>query len=71
MGRQEGKPCIAKLEARTSLLERNLDKAVELMGELLYDTRLSGPQAEAAFEQILSQFKLNFEQDFIQSGTLR
>ena len=68
VGRQEGKPCIAKLEARTSLLERNLDKAVELMGELLYDTRLSGPQAEAAFEQILSQFKLNFEQDFIQSG---
>ena len=68
VGRQEGKPCIAKFEARASLLERNLDKAVELMGELLYDTRLTGPQAEAAFEQVLGQFKLNFEQDFIQSG---
>ena len=67
-GRQEGQPCIAKFEARTSLLERNLDKAVELMSELLYETRLDGPQAEAAFEQVLEQFKLNFEQDFIQSG---
>ena len=57
-GRQAGAPCIAKLTARAciakltaraSLLERNLDKAVELLGELLYETKLSGPQAEAAF----------------------
>ena len=68
VGRQAGRPCIAKFEARASLLERNLDKAVELLGELLYETRLEGPQAEDTFEQTLEQLKLNFEQDFIQSG---
>lgn len=67
-GRQAGAPCIAKLTARASLLERNLDKAVELLGELLYETKLSGPQAEAAFAQTLDQLKLNYEQDFIANG---
>ena len=67
-GRQPGAPCIAKLTARASLLERNLDKAVELMGELLYETKLTGPQAQAALEQTLGQLKLNYEQDFIRSG---
>ncbi len=67
-GQQEGRPCIAKFEARASLLERNLDKAVSLLGELLYETQLAGPQAEEAFEQALSQLKLIYEQDFIQNG---
>ena len=67
-GRQADKPCIAKFEARASLLERSLDKAVELMGELLYDTRLAGRQAETAVRQALEQLKLNYEQDFIRSG---
>src|SRR5699024_5530011 len=67
-GRQPGAPCIAKLTARASLLERNLDQAVELMGELLYETKLTGPQAQAALEQTLGQLKLNYEQDFIRSG---
>ena len=51
-----------------SLLERSLDKAVELGGEWLYDTRLTGPAAEAAFARVLSQQKLNMEQQFIQQG---
>ena len=68
VGRQAEKPCIAKFEARASLLERNLDKAVELLGELLYDTRLEGAQAETALARTLEQLKLDFEHDFIQSG---
>ena len=67
-GRQAGAPCIAKLTARASLLERNVDKAVELMGELLYETKLAGAQAAAAIRQALEQMKLNYEQDFIRSG---
>ena len=51
-----------------SLLERSLDKAVELGGEWLYDTILTGPAAEAAFARVLSQQKLNMEQQFIQQG---
>ena len=67
-GRQEGAPCHAKLSLCLSLLERSLEKAVELGGEWLYDTRLTGPAAEAAFARVLSQQKLNMEQQFIQSG---
>ena len=48
-GRQEGAPCHAKLTMSLSLLERSLQKAVELGGEWLYDTQLTGPAAEAAF----------------------
>ena len=48
-GRQAGAPCIAKLTARASLLERNLDKAVELLGELLYETKLSSPPGRGGF----------------------
>ena len=47
-GRQEGAPCHAKLSLCLSLLERSLEKAVELGGEWLYDTILTGPAAEAA-----------------------
>ena len=67
-GRQEGVPCHAKLSLCLSLLERSLEKAVELGGEWLYDTRLTGPAAEAAFARVLSQQKLNMEQQFIQQG---
>ena len=67
-GRQEGAPCHAKLSLCLSLLERSLEKAVELGGEWLYDTRLTGPAAEAAFARVLSQQKLNMEQQFIQQG---
>ena len=67
-GRQEGAPCHAKLSLCLSLLERSLDKAVELGGEWLYDTILTGPAAEAAFARVLSQQKLNMEQQFIQQG---
>ena len=67
-GRQEGAPCHAKLSLCLSLLERSLEKAVELGGEWLYDTRLAGPAAEAAFARVLSQQKLNMEQQFIQQG---
>ena len=67
-GRQDGAPCHAKLSLCLSLLERSLDKAVELGGEWLYDTRLTGPAAEAAFARVLSQQKLNMEQQFIQQG---
>ena len=41
-GRQEGAPCHAKLSLCLSLLERSLEKAVELGGEWLYDTILTG-----------------------------
>ena len=67
-GRQEGSPCHAKLVLNMSLLERSLDKAVELGGEYLYKTRLTGEKAEAAFARVLSQQKLNMEQQFIQQG---
>ena len=67
-GRQEGAPCHAKLSLCLSLLERSLDKAVELGGEWLYDTSLTGGAAEAAFARVLSQQKLNMEQQFIQQG---
>ena len=40
-----------------SLLERSLEKAVELGGEWLYETKLTGPQAEAAMERVVSQQK--------------
>ncbi len=69
-GRQEGDPCHAKLMLSLSLLERNLEKAVELGGELLYETQLTGEKAEAAFARVLSQQKLNMEQRFIQQGNL-
>ena len=67
-GRQEGNPCHAKLILSMSLLERSLDKAVELGGEFLYKTQLTGEKAEAAFARVLSQQKLNMEQQFIQQG---
>ena len=67
-GRQEGAPCHAKLSLCLSLLERSLEKAVELGGEWLYDTKLTGEVAEAAFARVLSQQKLNMEQQFIQQG---
>ena len=51
-----------------SLLERSLDKAIELGGELLYETQLTGEKAEAAFARVLSQQKLSMEQQFIQQG---
>ena len=69
-GRQEGAPCHAKLSLCLSLLERSLEKAVELGGEWLYDTILTGPTAEAAFARVLSQQKLNMEQQFIQQGNV-
>ena len=67
-GRQEGSPCHAKLSLSMSLLERSLEKAVELGGEWLYETKLTGPAAEAAYARVLSQQKLNMEQQFIQQG---
>ena len=67
-GRQPGAPCHAKLTLTLSLLERSLQKAVELDGEWLYDTILTGPAAEAAFARVLSQQKLNMEQMFLQQG---
>ena len=69
-GRQEGAPCHAKLSLCLSLLERSLEKAVEMGGEWLYDTILTGPAAEAAFARVLSQQKLNMEQQFIQQGNV-
>ena len=69
-GRQEGAPCHAKLSLCLCLLERSLEKAVELGGEWLYDTKLTGPVAEAAFARVLSQQKLNMEQQFIQQGNV-
>ena len=67
-GRQEGNPCYAKLTLNMSLLERSLEKAVELGSEWLYETELTGPKAEEAFERVLNQEKLNIEQQFIQMG---
>ena len=67
-GRQEGNPCHAKLTLNMSLLERSLEKAVELGSEWLYETELTGPKAEEAFERVLNQEKLNIEQQFIQMG---
>lgn len=67
-GRQEGAPCIAKLALRLSLLERSVDKAVELGGELLYETLLSGETARAAVERVLRQTKLSMEQQFLWQG---
>ena len=67
-GRQAGNPCHAKLALSMSLLERSLEKAVELGGEWLYETQLTGPNAEAAYARVLSQQKLNMEQQFIQQG---
>ena len=67
-GRQEGNPCHTKLVLNLSLLERSLEKAIELGGEWLYETQLTGPKAEAAFARVLSQQKLNMEQRFIQNG---
>ena len=69
-GRQAGAPCHTKLTLRLSLLERSLEKAVELGGAWLYDTQLTGPNAEAAFARVLSQQKLNMEQQFIQQGNV-
>ncbi len=67
-GRQAGSPCHTKLIVSMSMLERSLEKAVELGSEWLYETRLSGPRAEAAYARVLSQQKLNMEQQFIQQG---
>ena len=69
-GRQEDAPCHAKLSLCLCLLERSLEKAVELGGEWLYDTKLTGSVAEAAFARVLSQQKLNMEQQFIQQGNV-
>ena len=69
-GRQERNPCHAKLILNLSLLERGLEKAIELGGEWLYETQLTGEKAEAAFERVLSQQKLNMEQRFIQQGNV-
>ena len=69
-GRQAGAPCHAKLSLCLCLLERSLEKAVELGGEWLYDTKLTGSVAEAAFARVLSQQKLNMEQQFIQQGNV-
>ena len=54
-GQQEGRPCHAKLTVGMSMLERSLEKAVELGSEWLYETKFSGPQAEAAMERVASQ----------------
>lgn len=67
-GRQEGSPCHAKLSLCLSLLERSLEKAVEIGGEWLYDTVLTGAAAEAAYARVVSQLKLRMEQLFIQQG---
>ena len=67
-GRQEGSPCHAKLTLQMSLLERSLEQAVALGGEFLYETQLTGEKAEAAFARVLSQQKLNMEQQFLQQG---
>ena len=67
-GRQEGSPCHAKLSLCLSLLERSPEKAVEIGGEWLYDTVLTGAAAEAAYARVVSQLKLRMEQLFIQQG---
>ena len=67
-GRQEGRPCHAKLIVGMSMLERSLEKAVELGSEWLYETKFSGPQAEATMERVASQQKLLMEQKFLREG---
>lgn len=67
-GRQEGRPCHAKLIVGMSMLERSLEKAVELGSEWLYETKFSGPQAKAAMERVASQQKLLMEQKFLREG---
>ena len=67
-GRQGGRPCHAKLIVGMSMLERSLEKAVELGSEWLYETKFSGPQAEAAMERVASQQKLLMEQKFLREG---
>jgi Zn-dependent M16 (insulinase) family peptidase len=67
-GQQEGRPCHAKLIVGMSMLERSLEKAVELGSEWLYKTKFSGPQAEAAMERVTSQQKLLMEQKFLREG---
>ena len=67
-GRQEGRPCHAKLIVGMSMLERSLEKAVELGSEWLYETKFSGPQTEAAMERVASQQKLLMEQKFLREG---
>ena len=67
-GRQEGRPCHAKLIVGMSMLERSLEKAVELSSEWLCETKFSGPQAEAAMERVASQQKLLMEQKFLREG---
>ena len=67
-GQQEGRPCHAKLTVGMSMLERSLEKAVELGSEWLYETKFSGLQAEAAMERVASQQKLLMEQKFLREG---
>ena len=67
-GQQEGRPCHAKLIVGMSMLERSLEKAVELGSEWLYEAKFSGPQAEAAMERVASQQKLLMEQKFLREG---
>ena len=67
-GQQEGRPCHAKLIVGMSMLERSLEKAVELGSEWLYETKFSGPQTEAAMERVASQQKLLMEQKFLREG---
>lgn len=67
-GQQEGRPCHAKLIVGMSMLERSLEKAVELGSGWLYETKFSGPQAEAAMERVASQQKLLMEQKFLREG---
>lgn len=67
-GRQEGRPCHAKLIVGMSMLERSLEKAVELGSEWLYEAKFSGPQAEAAMERVASQQKLLMEQKLLREG---
>ena len=67
-GRQEGRPCHAKLIVGMSMLERSLEKAVELGSEWLYETKFSGPQVEAAMKRVASQQKLLMEQKFLREG---
>lgn len=67
-GQQEGRPCHAKLIVGMSMLERSLEKAVELGSEWLYEAKFSGPQAEVAMERVASQQKLLMEQKFLREG---
>ena len=67
-GQQEGRPCHAKLIVGMSMLERSLEKAVELGSEWLYETKFSGPQAEDTMERVASQQKLLMEQKFLREG---